>query len=132
MALGSRRAYAAGRIEQGGKIVRRLFCAAAAALLVAVPAANAGPGPPDVSGELNGAPYRILVPEDWNAKRLVHAHGYRAKADPLGEIDDRSAPAVPTAALAAPLLAQGYALAGSAYRSNGWAVEEGIHDTKAL
>ncbi len=28
------------------------------------------------------------------------------------------------------MLAQGYALSGSAYRNNGWAVEEGIEDTK--
>src|SRR5688500_2543126 len=132
MAVGSRRSIAARRAEQGGKSMRGRVCAAGAALPGAAPAATAGPGPLDVAGELNGAPYRILVPENWNGKLLVHAHGYRDKADHLGEIDDRSAPAVPTAALAAPLLAQGYALAGSAYRSNGWAVEEGIHDTKAL
>ena len=31
-----------------------------------------------------------------------------------------------------PLLAAGYALAGSAYRENGWAVDEGIRDTRNL
>src|SRR5688572_25235544 len=104
-------------------MMRRLFCAAAAALTFAVPAATAAPGPLDVSGELNGAPYRIVVPANWNGKLLVHAHGYRDKADHAGEVDDRSAPASPNAALEAPLLAQGYALAGSAYSGNGWAVQ---------
>jgi len=63
---------------------------------------------------------------------LVFAHGYRDKADHAGEIDNRNADIAPSAALEAPLLAMGYALAGSAYRDNGWAVEEGIHDTKNL
>ena len=47
-------------------------------------------------------------------------------------MDDRSAPVVPSAALEPVLLAQGYALAGSAYASNGWAVQDGISDTKRL
>ena len=47
-------------------------------------------------------------------------------------IHDRTAEIAPSAALEAPLLAQGYALAGTAYRDNGWAVEEAIHDVKDL
>jgi hypothetical protein len=89
-------------------------------------------GPLDLSGELHGAPYRIRVPAVWNGTLLVFAHGYRDKADHLGEVDNRNADIAPNAALEAPLLAAGYALAGSAYRDNGWAVEEGIHDTKDL
>ena len=45
-------------------------------------------------------------------------------------MDDRSAPASPNAALEPVLLAQGYAMAGSAYKSNGWAVQDGIADTR--
>jgi hypothetical protein len=89
-------------------------------------------GPLDLSGELHGAPYRIRVPAAWNGTLLVFAHGYRDKADHPGEVDNRNADVAPSAALEAPLLAAGYALAGSAYRDNGWAVEEGIHDTKDL
>lgn len=89
-------------------------------------------GPLDLSGVLHGAPYRIRVPAVWNGTLLVFAHGYRDKADHLGEVDNRNADIAPNAALEAPLLAAGYALAGSAYRDNGWAVEEGIHDTKDL
>ena len=72
------------------------------------------------------------MPENWNGTLVVHAHGYRDLADHPGEVDDRSAPASPNAALEPALLAQGYALAGSAYKSNGWAVDEGIEDTRAL
>ena len=86
----------------------------------------------DLSGEINGAPYRIRVPEVWNGTLLIFAHGYRDKADHPGEIDNRNADVAPNAALEAPLLAQGFALAGSAYKDNGWAIEDAIQDTKNL
>ncbi|MDQ3474544.1 MAG: hypothetical protein M3447_12495, partial [Acidobacteriota bacterium] len=92
----------------------------------------AQPGPLDLSGELHGAPYRIRVPAVWNGTLLVFAHGYRDKADHPGEVDNRNADVAPSAALEAPLLAQGFALAGSAYRDNGWEVEGAIQDTKDL
>ncbi|MCM3870165.1 MAG: hypothetical protein ND895_05640, partial [Pyrinomonadaceae bacterium] len=87
-------------------------------------------GPLDLSGELFGAPYRIRVPAVWNGTLLVYAHGYRDKADHPGEVDNRNADIAPSAALETALLAGGYALAGSAYRENGWAVDEGIKDTR--
>ena len=89
-------------------------------------------GPIDTSGEIDGAPYRIVVPAAWNGTLLVYAHGYRDKADHPGEVDNRTAEIAPSPALASALLAQGFALAGSAYKDNGWAVEEGVHDTKDL
>src|SRR4030095_11716183 len=89
-------------------------------------------GPLDLSGELHGAPYRIRVPAVWNGTLLVFAHGYRDQADHPGEVDNRNADVAPSAALEPALLAQGYALAGSAYRDNGWEVEGGIQDTKDL
>ncbi len=96
--------------------------------------ANAAPPttPVDLSGDLYGAPYRIRVPANWNGTLLVYAHGYRDRADHPGEVDNRAADIAPSAALEPVLLAQGYALAGSAYRNNGWAVEEGINDLAAL
>lgn len=98
------------------------------------PTAHAYPqtGALDLSGEINGAPYRIQVPENWNGTLLVFAHGYRDKADHPGEVDNRTADLAPSPALIAPLLAQGYALAGSAFKENGWAIEDGIQDTKDL
>jgi hypothetical protein len=103
-------------------------------LLSLLPAVNAAPqvGPLDETGEINGAPYRIVVPATWNGTLLVYAHGYRDKADHPGEVDNRNPDIAPSATLAAALLAQGYALAGSAYRDNGWEVEGGIQDTKDL
>ncbi|HJP93970.1 MAG TPA: hypothetical protein VJ875_18575 [Pyrinomonadaceae bacterium] len=88
--------------------------------------------PLDISGEINGAPYRIVVPEAWNGTLLVFAHGYRDKADHPGEIDNRNADVAPSAALEAPLLAQGFALAGTAYKDNGWAIGDAIQDVKNL
>jgi pimeloyl-ACP methyl ester carboxylesterase len=89
-------------------------------------------GPIDVSGVIDGAPYRIVVPANWNGTLLVYGHGYRDKADHPGEIDNRNPDIAPNADLANFLLSQGYALSGSAYKDNGWAVEEGIQDLKNL
>jgi pimeloyl-ACP methyl ester carboxylesterase len=111
-------------------VIRKLLIAVVAALGLAVPAATAAPT--TLTGELNGAPYTIVVPDNWNGALVVHAHGYRDLADHPGEVDDRSAPATPSPALEPVLLAQGYALAGSAYKTNGWAVQDGIADTRAL
>jgi pimeloyl-ACP methyl ester carboxylesterase len=112
-------------------MLRRLSVVAVALLLAAV-AAVAARADTTLTGELGGAPYMIKVPTDWNGTLVVYAHGYLDKADHPGEVDDRSAEASPSAALDPILLAQGYALAGSAYADNGWAVKEGIHDTRAL
>jgi hypothetical protein len=99
-----------------------------------VPTTHAHPqiGPVDLSGEIDGAPYHLIVPAQWNGTLLVFAHGYRDKADHPGEVDNRNPDLAPSAALVAPLLAQGYALAGSAYKDNGWAIGDGIQDTKNL
>jgi hypothetical protein len=86
----------------------------------------------DLSGDINGAPYRIRVPETWNGTLLIFAHGYRDKADHPGEVDNRNADIAPSAALEAPLLAQGFALAGTAYKDNGWSVGDAIQDVKNL
>ncbi len=89
-------------------------------------------GPIDTAGEIDGAPYRIVVPANWNGTLLVYGHGYRDKADHPGEVDNRNPDIAPNADLANYLLSQGFALSGSAYRDNGWAVEEGIRDLKNL
>lgn len=89
-------------------------------------------GPVDQTGTLNGAPYRIVVPLAWNGTLLVFGHGYRDAADHPGEVADRTPAVAPNAAMMTTLLGQGYALAGSAYRGNGWAVEEGRQDLRAL
>jgi len=99
-------------------------------LIQRAPAAKAAPL--DLSGDIGGAPYRIRVPEVWNGTLLIFAHGYRDKADHPGEVDNRTADVAPNAALEAPLLAQGFALAGTAYKDNGWAIGDAIQDVKNL
>jgi alpha-beta hydrolase superfamily lysophospholipase len=102
-------------------------------------------GAVDMSGELNGAPFRLRIPENWNGTLLVYAHGFRDKADHLGQVDvrrvdivpvdgggDEIPPGVDVTAREILFLSQGFALAGSAYRSNGYAVKEGVEDTVAL
>ena len=118
------------------KITARLLVALTLVSLLSVTLIDRPPvakaAPLELSGELNGAPYRIRVPEVWNGTLLIFAHGYRDKADHPGEIDNRNADIAPNAALEAPLLAQGYALAGSAYKDNGWAIGDAILDVKDL
>ena len=117
------------------KLTARIFVALTLVLLsltLAFRSPSAAAAPLDLSGEIQGAPYRIRVPETWNGTLLIFAHGYRDKADHPGEIDNRNADVAPNAALEAPLLAQGFALAGSAYKDNGWAIEDAIQDTKNL
>jgi hypothetical protein len=93
------------------------------------PSATAQPGPVDLSGEINGAPFRIVVPADWNGTLIEFVRGYVDRADHPGEIDNRNPTLAPDAAA---LLADGYALAGSARKDNGWSVEEGLDDVVAL
>lgn len=118
------------------KTTARLLVAPTLVLLLFVTLIDRPPvakaAPLELSGELHGAPYRIRVPEVWNGTLLVFAHGYRDKADHPGEIDNRNADVAPNAALEAPLLAQGFALAGTAYKDNGWAVGDAILDVKNL
>ena len=112
--------------------MKKLFFVFSIVLLFSVQFVNAAQqvGPIDTSGEIDGAPYRIVVPANWNGTLLVYGHGYRDKADHPGEVDNRNADVAPSPALATALLAQGFALSGSAYKDNGWAVEEGTQDLK--
>ena len=85
------------------------------------------------TGTINGAAYEIVMPESWNGTLLLYSHGYRpAQPFPPDFSPVSTTPvAVPgwdsgDKALGEALLAKGYALAGSAYSANGWAVEEGV------
>ena len=107
--------------------------ASIAVLALGLPASSgavAQPGPIDVSTELNGAPVRIVVPAVWNGRLLVFQRQYTDKADRPGEIENRTPFLSSSVALRNALLANGYALAGSA--RSGWSVEEGLSDNVAL
>ncbi len=62
------------------------------------------PLPADLSGELDGIPYHIVVPANWNATLLVYAYGYAEAYMPP--------PLAPLPSDAATLLGKGFALAG--------------------
>jgi pimeloyl-ACP methyl ester carboxylesterase len=75
------------------------------------------------TGQIDGAPYRIMVPTRWNGGMVVYAHGYLPRGatwTPLNEI------------FTAVFLDRGFALVESGYSSQGWAVREGIRETEAL
>ncbi|MFQ5517041.1 MAG: hypothetical protein ACE5E8_05655 [Acidimicrobiia bacterium] len=107
----------------------------ALAMMGLTPAAGAE-GDVHMTGVLDGAPFEIRVPDTWNGTLLVYAHGYRDKADHPGESARPSGDAVDSApggdAAEEALLAQGYALAGSLYADDGWAVREGINGTRGV
>ena len=85
-------------------------------------------------GDLGGAAYEILLPDSWNGTLMIYSHGYR-QAEPappdFDPVDTTPAPA-PGEEVAEALLADGYALAGSAFATNGWDVADGVAANEAL
>jgi hypothetical protein len=77
------------------------------------------------SGVLEGAPYRVDIPANWNGELVMQLHGFepigtpRATPKPLGE----EAPS---------FLAAGYAVAQSSFASQGWAVDDALRDNERL
>lgn len=89
---------------------------------VAVPRISA---PVAISDELEGAPYRIDIPANWNGDVVMLLHGYEPKGVPRQT-------AWPQNEAAPVFLARGYAVAASAYRTQGWAVAEALPDIERL
>ncbi|KAG0753783.1 hypothetical protein G6F24_012796 [Rhizopus arrhizus] len=92
-----------------------LRCAIALGLLLPSTSLLAAPAtaPRALSGELQGAPWRLDVPASWNGDLVMLAHGY----EPVGV--PRTTPMTANDSTAT-LLAAGYAVAQSAYSSQGW------------
>jgi hypothetical protein len=84
------------------------------------------------TGTMNGAAYEIDMPTKWNGTLLLYSHGYRqAQPSPpdFSAVDTTAEPAPgwPTdKTVGQDLLNKGYAIAGSAYATNGWAVADGV------
>jgi pimeloyl-ACP methyl ester carboxylesterase len=89
------------------------------------------------AGTRGGAAFKLQLPDvkKWNGTLVIWSHGYRAAApvpdNPLDPTSvpaevDRSATTGPTQDVADALVAKGYALAGSAFATNGWDVREGV------
>ncbi len=77
--------------------------------------------------ELEGSNIMIVKPASWNGKLLILAHGYRPKNAPLScNILYKSN------TFYRQLLKDGWMLAATSYRTNGWAVKAGIKDIANL
>lgn len=75
-------------------------------------------------GVINGAAYRIDVPDNWNGGLVVFCHGYNQF--PVTYKEGALNPGL------AVFAEQGYALAQSGYAAGGWAVQEAAVDTESL
>src|SRR5258708_19027530 len=79
-------------------------------------------------GALGGANYTIAVPSNWNGTLVLYSHGYVPPSPNLLN----PAPDAGDALTGDALLQQGYALAGSSYSQNGWALHQAFQDQIAL
>lgn len=104
--------------------------ALAGSLLVAPAPAVAADGVTTATGVIGGAAWRAKVPADWNGTLLLWNHGIRTTIDP--NRSPEHAPQGTDGDTTDALLAEGYALVGSAYRSNGFAVRDAVNDDVAL
>ncbi|MFE9443899.1 alpha/beta hydrolase family protein [Streptomyces sp. NPDC006602] len=83
-----------------------------------------------IEGKLpSGAAYLMDVPADWNGTVLLFSHGYRPAG--LPNQAQNSPDSDSGGATTARLLAEGYALIGSSYATNGWAVTDAVPDQLA-
>lgn len=89
------------------------------------------PLPADLQGELDGVPYFIRVPANWNGTLLVYSYGYAEASTPLA----------PPGFDVETLLAKGFALAGIHAAGTvdvppamdaGWNVKERMQNTVAI
>lgn len=78
-------------------------------------------------GKLDGAAYRIDVPDNWNHGLVVYYHGYSAENH--GKVFDEKKPLDPRLAA---FTKAGYAVIQSGYSQGGWALEQAIPETEAL
>ena len=85
-------------------------------------------GTTTLQGTLGGANYTIQVPSNWNGTLVLYSHGYVFATSPLLN----PAPDAGDPLTGAALLNQGYALAGSSYSQNGWALQQAFNDQIAL
>jgi pimeloyl-ACP methyl ester carboxylesterase len=107
-----------------GILLSTLLSLVSAAAFAAAPSVAPGNAKPEF-GTLEGAAYRIDVPEKWNGGLVVFFHGYAVAPVELNE-GERISPMFDG------MLARGFAVIQSAYSATGWAVEEGAADTERL
>lgn len=74
-------------------------------------------------GEINGAPFRIQIPSEWNHGMVMYAHGYLPRGMPWTPLGSD---------LCATFLDRGFAVVESGYSRQGWALEEALPEIEAL
>jgi len=110
-----------------------------------------------LTGSLGDSTYQIMMPAKFNGTVLLYSHGYRI-AQPVpaaigvalgldkaptysattvpgvgaAYVGNGVAQVAPSTEVAASLLGQGYALAGTGYANQGWAVAEGVESGENL
>ena len=77
-------------------------------------------------GEIEGAKFLVLSPEKPNGKVLLLAHGWRPEDAAL------SAKFSTDSALETALMAEGWVIASTSYRRNGWIIDDALTDLAAL
>jgi pimeloyl-ACP methyl ester carboxylesterase len=115
---------------------RTVRCLVAATLLAALaltarPAAAETPAPEgrrSLTGEIDGAEYRVELPARWNGTLLLYSHGYFPAGFPSFGISVTNRVESETW-----LLDHGFALAASNFKGfSGYQVEQGVRDQIAL
>lgn len=96
----------------------------ASALFFAATLPVAGFADTELTGERDGAFFRIVVPDNWNGALVIWGHGF--SLSPLEE------PVSDLGPLAALQLSEGYAVAASSYSQVGWAVFRTVRDYRTL
>jgi pimeloyl-ACP methyl ester carboxylesterase len=82
--------------------------------------------PKVTKGALSGVDYVILIPDGWQGKLVMYAHGYEFMGSPRQSQNPRFADDMK------PFLDRGFAVAASDYSVQGYAIPQGVDDTEAL
>lgn len=105
---------------------RAFLVLVATAIALMAGSVTAGASSTTEAGTIDGANFKIEMPATWNGTLVLYSHGYVTPGSPL-VARDAGDPVT-----AAWLLANGYAIAGSSYSQNGWALQQAFHDQIAL
>lgn len=92
------------------------------ALIVAHTAALAEPR--TVEGALDGVPYRMAKPDNWNGGLVLYAHGYQGEGPGLGDLNDPP--------IGRHITDRGVAWSASAFRAKGYRPDWILADTLAV
>ena len=117
---------ATGGIEMRRSHKAFLVLVATAVAVMAGSVTAGAANPASETGTIDGANFIIEMPATWNGTLVLYSHGYVLPGNPLTATDAGDP------VTRAWLLANGYAIAGSSYSTNGWAVQAALHDQIAL